>query len=66
MTILMAVLLRAFVSPRLSHMLVSTHRSRTPVTIPKQLAKLSWRRRLTSVSAWSDVAHNFRGDWQML
>jgi uncharacterized membrane protein YraQ (UPF0718 family)/YHS domain-containing protein len=25
-----------------------------------------WRRRLTSVQAWSDVAHNFRGDWQML
>jgi YHS domain-containing protein/uncharacterized membrane protein YraQ (UPF0718 family) len=27
---------------------------------------MSWRRRLTSASAWSDVAHNFRGDWQML
>jgi uncharacterized membrane protein YraQ (UPF0718 family)/YHS domain-containing protein len=25
-----------------------------------------WRERLTSVQAWSDVAHNFRGDWQML
>jgi YHS domain-containing protein len=24
------------------------------------------RERLTSASAWSDVAHNFRGDWQML
>src|SRR5215212_7938408 len=24
------------------------------------------RQRLTSASAWSDVAHNFRGDWQML
>ena len=29
-------------------------------------SELDWRRRLTSVSAWSDVAHNFRGDWQML
>jgi hypothetical protein len=28
--------------------------------------ELSWRERLTSVRAWSDVAHNFRGDWQML
>jgi uncharacterized membrane protein YraQ (UPF0718 family)/YHS domain-containing protein len=28
--------------------------------------KLPWRRRLTSVDAWSDVAHNFRGDWEML
>jgi len=27
---------------------------------------LSWRGRLTSVEAWSDVAHNFRGDWEML
>jgi hypothetical protein len=27
---------------------------------------LSWRERLTSTDAWSDVAHNFRGDWQML
>ena len=27
---------------------------------------LGWRQRLTSVQAWSDVAHNFRGDWQML
>jgi uncharacterized membrane protein YraQ (UPF0718 family)/YHS domain-containing protein len=27
---------------------------------------LPWRERLTSVQAWSDVAHNFRGDWQML
>jgi uncharacterized membrane protein YraQ (UPF0718 family) len=28
--------------------------------------ELSWRARLTSATAWSDVAHNFRGDWQML
>ncbi len=28
--------------------------------------ELPWRRRLTSLEAWSDVAHNFRGDWQML
>jgi len=27
---------------------------------------LSLRRRLTSVQAWSDVAHNFRSDWGML
>src|SRR3954468_23929001 len=27
---------------------------------------MPWRERLTSASAWSDVAHNFRGDWQML
>jgi hypothetical protein len=27
---------------------------------------LSWRERLTSLDAWSDVAHNFRADWEML
>jgi uncharacterized membrane protein YraQ (UPF0718 family)/YHS domain-containing protein len=27
---------------------------------------LTWRQRLTSLDAWSDVAHNFRGDWRML
>src|SRR4051812_13427182 len=27
---------------------------------------LPLRERLRSASAWSDVAHNFRGDWQML
>jgi uncharacterized membrane protein YraQ (UPF0718 family) len=27
---------------------------------------LSLRQRLGSLDAWSDVAHNFRGDWQML
>lgn len=26
----------------------------------------SWRERVGSLQAWSDVAHNFRGDWQML
>jgi hypothetical protein len=26
----------------------------------------SFGERMTSVEAWSDVAHNFRGDWQML
>jgi uncharacterized protein len=29
-------------------------------------SELDWRRRLTSAGAWSDVAHNFRGDWRML
>jgi uncharacterized protein len=29
-------------------------------------SQLPWRRRLFSVEAWSDVAHNFRGDWEML
>ena len=28
--------------------------------------RMPWRARLRSADAWSDVAHNFRGDWQML
>jgi uncharacterized protein len=28
--------------------------------------KRTLREQVTSVQAWSDVAHNFRGDWQML
>ncbi len=27
---------------------------------------MTLRERLTSVAAWSDVAHNFRNDWAML
>ena len=27
---------------------------------------MSWRLRLTSAAAWSDVAYNFRADWRML
>jgi uncharacterized membrane protein YraQ (UPF0718 family)/YHS domain-containing protein len=33
---------------------------------PSAGSAMPWRERLTSVRAWSDVAHNFRGDWQML
>ena len=29
-------------------------------------SELPWRQRLVSIDAWSDVAHNFRGDWEML
>ena len=27
---------------------------------------IPWRKRFLSTAAWSDVAHNFRGDWEML
>jgi uncharacterized membrane protein YraQ (UPF0718 family)/YHS domain-containing protein len=33
---------------------------------PVAASRLPWRKRLFSTDAWSDVAHNFRGDWQML
>jgi uncharacterized membrane protein YraQ (UPF0718 family)/YHS domain-containing protein len=67
MIVLMAALLRVFVSPALEraareHALQadSGHQHHVSAT------DLGWRRRLTSADAWSDVAHNFRGDWQML
>src|ERR1700756_187892 len=67
MIVLMAALLRAFVSRQLEtgareHALAADagHQHRSAGE------EISWRARLTSMSAWSDVAHNFRGDWQML
>jgi uncharacterized membrane protein YraQ (UPF0718 family)/YHS domain-containing protein len=64
---IMTVLLRLFVSPRLEEQARAHaqkadeghqhHSAGEPMTI---------RQRLTSVSAWSDVAHNFRNDWSML
>ena len=67
MVVLMAVLLRAFVSPRLEAQ-ARDHAMQADAGHQHYPAseELGWRERLTSVSAWSDVAHNFRGDWQML
>jgi uncharacterized protein len=67
MVVLMAVLLRAFVSPRLE-VQAREHAKHADTGHQHYPAseELGWRERLTSVSAWSDVAHNFRGDWQML
>ena len=67
MVVLMAVLLRAFVSPRLEAQ-ARDHARRAATGHQHYPAgeELGWRERLTSVSAWSDVAHNFRGDWQMV
>ncbi|HEY3971328.1 MAG TPA: permease [Solirubrobacteraceae bacterium] len=67
MILLMAVLLRAFVSPRLEAQ-AREHARQADTGHQHHMAgeQMSWRQRLTSTSAWSDVAHNFRGDWQML
>jgi uncharacterized membrane protein YraQ (UPF0718 family)/YHS domain-containing protein len=67
MIVLMAVLLRAFVSPRLEEA-ARRHAREADSGHQHRSAgeRMGWRRRLTSASAWSDVAHNFRGDWQML
>jgi uncharacterized membrane protein YraQ (UPF0718 family)/YHS domain-containing protein len=67
MIVLMAVLLRAFVSPRLEEA-ARRHAQEADTGHQHHSAgeRIGWRRRLTSAAAWSDVAHNFRGDWQML
>ena len=67
MIVLMALTLRLFVSPRLEER-AREHARHAQVDHQHHAAgeQLSWRQRLTSAEAWSDVAHNFRGDWQML
>ncbi len=67
MIALMALLLRVFVSRGLEEE-AREHAQQADSGHQHHVARdaLSWRRRLTSSSAWSDVAHNFRGDWQML
>ncbi|HWD84149.1 MAG TPA: permease [Solirubrobacteraceae bacterium] len=67
MIVLMALLLRAFVPRRLEER-ARAHATDADTGHQHHMAgeQMSWRERLTSASAWSDVAHNFRGDWQML
>ena len=67
MIALMAVALRAFVSPRLEAQ--AREHAQAAATGHEHHAAgsdLPWSRRLRSAEAWSDVAHNFRGDWHML
>jgi uncharacterized membrane protein YraQ (UPF0718 family) len=65
--VLMAAGLRLFVSPRLEEE-ARRHAQEAEAGHTHHSAgeEMGWRERLTSVRAWSDVAHNFRGDWQML
>jgi uncharacterized protein len=67
MIALMTLLLRALVSPALERK-AREHAQRADSGHQHHAAgaRMSWRERLSSVSAWSDVAHNFRGDWRML
>ena len=67
MIVLMGLLLRLFVSRRLEDQ-AREHAQQAASGHQHHSAgeRMSWRRRLTDVAAWSDVAHNFRGDWQML
>src|SRR2546423_121061 len=67
MIVLMTLLLRVFVSPRLEEQ-ARRHAIQADTGHDHHNAgeAMSWRERFTSLSAWSDVAHNFRGDWTML
>jgi YHS domain-containing protein len=63
----MTVLLRLFVSRRLEQQ-AREHAQEADTGHQHHSAgsELTWRQRLASVEAWSDVAHNFRNDWSML
>ncbi len=65
--VIMSAFLRLFVSPQLEEQ-ARKHAEEAETGHQHAMAgeQMGWRERVTSVSAWSDVAHNFRGDWQML
>jgi uncharacterized protein len=64
---LMAALLRFFVSPRLEEQArAHAQQAQAGHQHHTEDGRMSWRERLTSGEAWSDVAQNFRGDWTML
>jgi hypothetical protein len=67
MIALMALLLRRFVPARLEAQ-AREHAQAAQTGHQHHMAgqELSLGERLRSAAAWSDVAHNFRGDWQML
>jgi uncharacterized membrane protein YraQ (UPF0718 family)/YHS domain-containing protein len=67
MVVLMAAALRLFVSRQIEEQ-AREHARHAEAGHRHRPAgeQMSWRQRLLSESAWSDVAHNFRGDWQML
>ncbi len=64
---LMALLARMVISPKLEQA-AREHAiaAETGHQHHSSASTRGWRERLGSVDAWSDVAHNFRGDWQML
>ena len=67
MIVLMTVLLRLFVSRQLEEQAREHARQADSGHRHQAMSQpLPWRERLTSARAWSDVAHNFRGDWHML
>src|SRR5437868_3679924 len=67
MIALLALLARRFIAPRLEHAARAHARGADAGHMHHAAGtEMRWRERLRSVAAWSDVAHNFRGDWQMV
>jgi uncharacterized membrane protein YraQ (UPF0718 family)/YHS domain-containing protein len=67
MIVLMTLTLRLFVSRQVEHdARVHARQADSGHQHHSAGGQMSIRERLRSLSAWSDVAHNFRGDWQML
>jgi uncharacterized membrane protein YraQ (UPF0718 family) len=65
--VLMAILLRTFVSPKLEEQAREhAQHAQTMHVHPTSETKVAWRERARSKEAWTDVAQNFRGDWTML
>ena len=70
--VLMAALLRLFVSPRLEEQARKHAQEAQEGHVhdhgggEDEEEAPSWRQRLLSISAWTEVAHNFRSDWKML
>ena len=67
MIVVMVAMLRLFVSRRLEEQ-AREHAQQADSGHQHHAAggQMGWRAQLTSAAAWSDVAHNFRGDWKML
>ena len=68
MIVIMTLMLRPFISPRLEE-IARRHAQDADAGHQHHAAaseQPTWRQRITSAGSWSDVAHNFRGDWQML
>jgi uncharacterized membrane protein YraQ (UPF0718 family) len=67
MIVVMTVLLRLFVSPRLEER-ARVHAQQPDGGHQHHAAggTRTWRERVLSRDAWSDVAQNFRGDWQAI
>jgi uncharacterized membrane protein YraQ (UPF0718 family)/YHS domain-containing protein len=68
MIVIMTILLRLFISPQLEEIARRNAREADTGHQHHMAAseELTWRQRVTRADSWSDVAHNFRGDWQML